>query len=344
MSPNRASLRRLRLGLRTLLGSSPGGFFIPYRHAAGVSPAAYTALEPLFDAGRNQANLQLAQLGRDAAVAQYERAIQQAFREVVDALAGRATLGEQLRATLAQAEAEAARYRLAELRFKNGLSSSLELLDAQRSLFATEQAVVQTRLALLQNRVAVFRALARRLGFTEPCFDDDDLTLCRTAFDGLIDFDRLLEIQRPYLGPVKGYYTDWTPLDSVLGLFSPDLDKKDPWWLVSNPHGPFTAVSTCVEPLKERGLELLSSPLKNRANLTSPACGSLAAKGLARLGCDHAWPILQQALVDKKKETRIGAAVALGFMPRTEAVVKFAAACLAKERNGEVRQLLEKVV
>lgn len=50
MSPNRASLRRLRLGLRTLLGGTPGGFFLPYRHAGGVSPAAYTALEPLFDA------------------------------------------------------------------------------------------------------------------------------------------------------------------------------------------------------------------------------------------------------------------------------------------------------
>ena len=67
---------------------------------------------------------------------------------------------DDLSAVLAQADAEAARYRLAELRFNNGLSSSLELLDAQRSLFATQQAVVQTRLALLQNRVAVFRALA----------------------------------------------------------------------------------------------------------------------------------------------------------------------------------------
>jgi len=117
-------------------------------------------LQPIFDGGRNQANLAAAQVQREVAVAQYERAIQAAFRDVADALAGRATLGEQLRATLAQAEAESARYRLAELRFNNGLSSSLELLDAQRTLFATEQAVVQTRLALLQNRVAVFRALA----------------------------------------------------------------------------------------------------------------------------------------------------------------------------------------
>ncbi len=126
----------------------------------GAWSFAAQVLQPIFDGGRNQANLAAAQVHRDVAVAQYERAIQAAFRDVADALAGRATLGEQLRAVLAQADAEAARYRLAELRFNNGLSSSLDLLDAQRSLFATQQAVVQTRLALLQNRVAVFRALA----------------------------------------------------------------------------------------------------------------------------------------------------------------------------------------
>jgi multidrug efflux system outer membrane protein len=78
---------------------------------------------------------------------------------VADALAGRATLDEQLRATQAQADAEQVRYRLSELRFRNGVSSSLELLDSQRSLFAVQQAVVQTRLALLQGRVAAYRAL-----------------------------------------------------------------------------------------------------------------------------------------------------------------------------------------
>ena len=44
-----------------------------------------------------------------------------------------------------------------------------------------------------------------------------------------MDYRRCLEIQKPYLGPVRGYFTDWTPLDSVLGLFSPDLDRRDPW-------------------------------------------------------------------------------------------------------------------
>lgn len=116
-------------------------------------------VQPLFDAGRNQAGLAVAETQRDVAVAQYERAIQAAFRDVADALAGRATLAEQLRATEAQAEAEAQRLRLSELRYRSGVSSSLELLDAQRSVFAARQAVLQTRLALLQNQVAVYRAL-----------------------------------------------------------------------------------------------------------------------------------------------------------------------------------------
>ncbi|KQP21675.1 efflux transporter outer membrane subunit [Pseudorhodoferax sp. Leaf267] len=116
-------------------------------------------LLPIFDAGRNQAGLDAAKVGRDIAVAQYERAIQTAFREVADALAGRATLGEQLRAQQAQVEAESARFKLSDLRYRNGVASYLDLLDAQRSLFTTQQAVVQTRLAQLQNQVTLYKTL-----------------------------------------------------------------------------------------------------------------------------------------------------------------------------------------
>ena len=44
-----------------------------------------------------------------------------------------------------------------------------------------------------------------------------------------MDYKRLLEVQSPYLGPVKGYYTDWTPLDSQTGFFDEDMDESDPW-------------------------------------------------------------------------------------------------------------------
>jgi len=122
-------------------------------------------LLPIFNAGRNRANLEASVAGRDIAVANYEKAIQSAFRDVADALAGRATLGEQLRAQQAQAAAEAQRYKLAKLRFDSGVASSLELLDAQRALFATQQATISTQLALLQNRIAMYRALGG--GWTE---------------------------------------------------------------------------------------------------------------------------------------------------------------------------------
>jgi multidrug efflux system outer membrane protein len=117
------------------------------------------ALLPIFDAGRNQAGLASAQAARDIAVAQYERAIQMAFREVADALAGRATLSEELRALQAQTTAEADRFRLAELRYRNGVANFLDVLDAQRSLFAVQQSLVLSQLALQQNQVTLYTAL-----------------------------------------------------------------------------------------------------------------------------------------------------------------------------------------
>ena len=120
---------------------------------------------PLFDAGRNQAGLEVSKATRDIAVAQYEKAIQTAFREVADALAGRATLGMQLQAQQAQSAAEAARFKLSDLRYQNGIASQLDLLDAQRALFSAQQAVVQTRLLQLQNQVTLYKTLGG--GWTE---------------------------------------------------------------------------------------------------------------------------------------------------------------------------------
>ncbi|WP_427913063.1 efflux transporter outer membrane subunit [Ramlibacter sp. MMS24-I3-19] len=130
---------------------------------------AYTVapqlLLPIFDAGRNAAGLRSANVQRDIAVAQYERAIQQAFKEVSDALAGRATLTEQLDAQTAVAQAESVRMRLSQMRYDAGVSSSLDLLDAQRSFFTARQGEIQTRLARLQNQVLLYRSLGG--GWTE---------------------------------------------------------------------------------------------------------------------------------------------------------------------------------
>ena len=118
-----------------------------------------TLLQPIFDAGRNQAGLEVAKVNKDIAIAQYEKAIQTAFREVADALAGRATLGEQMRAQAAQTNAAQVSFKLADLRYRNGASSYLDLLDAQRSLFSAQQALVQVQALQAQNLIALYKAL-----------------------------------------------------------------------------------------------------------------------------------------------------------------------------------------
>lgn len=114
---------------------------------------------PIFDAGRNRGNLDLAVVRRDISVANYERTVQTAFREVADALAGRRFLADQLDAQRRALAAQRDRAELADLRYRNGVASYLEVLDAERELFAAEQAVVQTRRQQLSNAVALYAAL-----------------------------------------------------------------------------------------------------------------------------------------------------------------------------------------
>jgi NodT family efflux transporter outer membrane factor (OMF) lipoprotein len=118
-----------------------------------------SALATVFDSGRNQANLDVAKVSRDIAVAQYEKAVQSAFRETADALAGLSSWREQLDAQRQQLDAAREIARLTEMRYTNGAASELDRLDAQRSLLAAEQTLVQTRLAEQVNRVGLFKAL-----------------------------------------------------------------------------------------------------------------------------------------------------------------------------------------
>lgn len=180
--PDVRQAEQLLVAANANIGAARAAFFPRISLTAGIGTAsselsnlfssgswgftvAPSLLQPIFDAGRNRAGLASAEVGRDIAVAQYERAIQQAFRDVSDALAGRATLTEQVDAQARVVEAEAARFRLARLRYDNGIASYLDLLDAQRSLFAAQQALVQARLARLQNQVQLYRSLGG--GWTE---------------------------------------------------------------------------------------------------------------------------------------------------------------------------------
>ncbi len=154
-----------RIGLTSSIGSASNELSGLFKSGSQAWSFAPQITLPIFDAGRNHAGLDGAKVQRSIAVAQYDKSIQAAFREVSDALAGRATLGEQLRATRAQADAEAVRFKLSDLRFRNGIASALDLLDAQRSLFTAQQLAVQSRLLQLQNQVTLYKTLGG--GWTE---------------------------------------------------------------------------------------------------------------------------------------------------------------------------------
>ncbi|WP_293780228.1 efflux transporter outer membrane subunit [uncultured Oxalicibacterium sp.] len=114
---------------------------------------------PIFQGGANIANLRLTEVRKNIAVANYEKTIQVAFREVADALVARGLLDQQVEAQRRVQDAQAQRLQLADQRFENGIASSLDVLDAQRELFAAEQDLVQTRLLRLTNAVDLYRSL-----------------------------------------------------------------------------------------------------------------------------------------------------------------------------------------
>lgn len=148
-----------RISLTASLGSASTELSGLFKDGSWGFTLAPQALLPIFDLGRNRAALEAAEASKVAAVATYEKTIQTAFREVADALAGRATYGEQLAAQEQLVQAESERVRLAELRYRNGVASFLDLLDAQRSLFSAQQGLAQTRLARQLNQVGLYKAL-----------------------------------------------------------------------------------------------------------------------------------------------------------------------------------------
>jgi multidrug efflux system outer membrane protein len=115
---------------------------------------------PLFDAGRNSSNLDVAHARRVIAVADYEKTIQQAFREVADLLNARDSLSGQLVSQQAYAQAQRQRLKLVDARYQAGVASSLELLDAQRDAYAAEQSEVQVERAKLTAATQLYKALA----------------------------------------------------------------------------------------------------------------------------------------------------------------------------------------
>lgn len=114
---------------------------------------------PIFDAGANQAGLDLARVRRNIQVAQYEKAIQNAFGEVADALAIRATYDTQIRSQEALVAANEQSFRLADMRYRSGIDSYLATLVNQRALYQSQQELILMRLARLSNLVILYKVL-----------------------------------------------------------------------------------------------------------------------------------------------------------------------------------------
>lgn len=119
---------------------------------------------PIFNAGALRAELDVATVSRDINVAQYERAIQTAFRETADALAVRQRIAERLDAQQALVAANQRSYDLADARYRNGVDSYLETLTAQRSLYSARQGLIGLRLEEAINRITLFRVLGGDAG------------------------------------------------------------------------------------------------------------------------------------------------------------------------------------
>lgn len=138
------------------ISTALGGLFGAGTQNFSIAPAATL---PLFDGGQRRGNVEVARAQQLAAVATYEGTLQTAFREVADALATRGTIDEQLAAQTARAQSAATAERLSDARYRAGVDSFLNTLDAQRTSYAARQTLVQTRLARATNLVTLYRTL-----------------------------------------------------------------------------------------------------------------------------------------------------------------------------------------
>ncbi|MFU1998905.1 efflux transporter outer membrane subunit [Bordetella avium] len=169
-------------GVNANIGAARAAFFptISLTGSAGVASGSLGSLfdagsgawsfapqitMPIFAGGALLANLDLAQVRKRIGIANYEKAIQIGFREVADGLAGRATLDQQILAQRQLVEANQRAYTLSDQRFRQGVDSYLSVLDSQRSLYSSQQALVDTRLARLANLIDLYKALGG--GWTE---------------------------------------------------------------------------------------------------------------------------------------------------------------------------------
>jgi outer membrane protein, multidrug efflux system len=143
-----------------------------FKGAAATWTFAPTVGQTLFDAGANRGNLEAAKAQRDISVANYEKAIQTAFREVADALAERGTIDQQLAALQAEVNAACVSLSIYRARYEHGSDTYLNLLIAERTYYAARQSLVTTELAEQTNLVTLYAALGGGLDRPAPTLAD----------------------------------------------------------------------------------------------------------------------------------------------------------------------------
>jgi multidrug efflux system outer membrane protein len=147
-----------RISLTTAIGTASDELSGLFDSGSGAWNYGAAAALPIFDP-RLWSGLKVTQVQREIAVAQYERAIQSAFREVADALAVSGTVGRQVAAQESLVHATAETYRLSEARYDKGIDSYLSVLDAQRALYNAQQGLVFLHLKKLANQVTLYAVL-----------------------------------------------------------------------------------------------------------------------------------------------------------------------------------------
>ncbi|WEF33446.1 AdeC/AdeK/OprM family multidrug efflux complex outer membrane factor [Pseudoduganella chitinolytica] len=148
-----------RISLTASAGSASSALSGLFKAGSGAWSFIPQVTLPIFTAGANQANLDIAKADRDIALAQYDKAIQSAFREVADALAQRGTLDERVASQTALAEASARSYRIYEARYQKGADAYQTSLTSQRNLYAAQQGLISARLAKATNQVTLYKVL-----------------------------------------------------------------------------------------------------------------------------------------------------------------------------------------
>ncbi len=147
-----------RISLTTSIGTASADLSGLFKSGQGTWSFAPQITIPIFDA-RTWSAYDVTKIEREMSVSQYEKAIQVAFREVADALAVQGTVNQQLTAQQSLVNAVAKTYRLSNLRYNKGIDSYLDVLDAQRSLYAAQQGLIMLRLSRLTNLVTLYKVL-----------------------------------------------------------------------------------------------------------------------------------------------------------------------------------------